>query len=158
MRKTFFGLLVFVFIMMSLPCFASDYHILTQAADLKTAQVVFHFQVPASGTNSAGIQWQDAVKMNLFRKDEVGNPVPIFSVLPVYHVVNYPGGIDSAEETLIGDGEVIEEVVTVRFSTIDLTDQQRRDEIVAAHTARNTELINQLQKELAWIGYRGDVP
>jgi hypothetical protein len=135
-----------------------DYHILTQAVNpINSATVVFHYKVPASGSNSAGIQWQDAVKMNLFSKDEAGDPVPIFSVLPVYHVVNYPGGIDAAEETKIVDGEVIEEVRRVQFSSVNLTPAQRRAEIEVAHTAWAAELQAKMQIELDWIGYRGDV-
>ncbi|MHA2068615.1 MAG: hypothetical protein ACXABY_29990 [Candidatus Thorarchaeota archaeon] len=137
----------------------SDYHILTQAVDpINSATVVFHYQVPAVGNNSAGIQWQNAVKMNLFGKDGSGTEISVFSVLPRYHVTNYPGGISSAEETLIVGGEVVEEIQSVRFSSVNLTPAQRRAEIEAAHTAWAAALEAKLMVELDWIGYRGDVP
>jgi hypothetical protein len=138
----------------------SDYHILEQAVDLKTVNVVFHYQVTgaAGAKNSAGIQWQDAARMHLFKKDDAGNSVPIFSVLPGYHVNNFPGGIETAEETAIGVGAVIEKPETVRFSSINLTPAQRLAEVEVAHTAWAAALEAELMIELDWIGHRGDVP
>lgn len=135
----------------------SDYHILRQSTNKKNVQVVFHIPVPSQGSNEAGISWQNAVRIDLFRKDEAGNEIAPFSVLPTYHPQNYPAGIESAEETQISVGEIVELVKTVNFSSINLTDAQRLAEIEADFTATKTDLIAEKQIELAWTGKRDDV-
>lgn len=120
----------------------SNYHIRTQEDKQKAARVVFHVPVPATGTNEAGVAWRDAVVA------EQGGSANIDSVLP---------SISAEEDTQLKAGEIIELTQTVRFSSINLTDGQRKTEIEQAFSALESSLIAEKQVTLKWIGYEGDV-
>lgn len=49
----------------------SDFHVLQQAEDKKTIEVVFHFDVPATN-NNAGISYQTAIVSFLGGPDHHG--------------------------------------------------------------------------------------
>ena len=85
-------------------------------------------------------------------------------MLPTYHPTNYPGGIEAAEETQISTGEVVEETKNINFSSLNLTDAERRNEIEngngndwPGYNNYKTNLLNNKQTELAWTGYRADI-
>lgn len=120
----------------------SDYHILTLDPHKKTVQVVFHIPVPSTGTNLAGITWQEAVVK------EQGGASNIVSVLP---------GITTEEESALKAGAIIERVESVRFSSTSLTDSQRQAEIEAAFKKLQNDLIAEKSITLQWIGYEGNV-
>ena len=106
----------------------SNYHILTQEiqnGNKRAAQVVFHIPVPAAGTNEADISWRDAVVK------EQGGASNIVSVLP---------DITTQEDSDMKAGALIEQVKTVRFSTVNLTNPQRKAEI---ETYFNTLTVEQ---------------
>jgi len=120
----------------------SDYHILTQDAKQKTVQVVFHISVPAAGTNEAGLTWREAVVK------EQGGAANITSILP---------DISTQEDSALKAGELIEQIETVRFSSTNLTNQERKTQIEAAFAERKAELIAEKQITLAWIGFAADI-
>ena len=115
-----------------------DFHILTQAKDQNTINVVFHIPVPV-GNNEVGISWRDAV---------VKEQGEIISVLP---------DIDPAELTLMQSGALIEKVENVRFSSIFLSNTQRLQQVKDRYAVVKIELIAEKQITLAFMGYGGDV-
>lgn len=128
----------------------SDYHILEQTRDGKQVNVVFHVTVPASGTNSAGVTWRDAVvKERENEKDESGNFITISSMLK---------NINAGEATNLANGALIEVNDIVRFSRLGLTPAQKRTEIENYFNVINSNLITEKQAVLEWIGQDGDVP
>lgn len=114
------------------------FHILTQAKDQNTVNVVFHIPVPAT-LNEAGITWREAVVR------EIGT---VSSVLP---------DIEPAELILLESGALIEKSESVRFSSIYLTNAQRLQEIKDRYNILKIELIAEKQITLAFMGYGGDV-
>lgn len=120
----------------------SDFHVLTQANDKKTVNVVFHISVPASGTNDAGISWRNAVVK------EQGGADNIVSVLP---------DITTQEESALKSGELIERLEPVRFSSISITNAQRLQEIRNHFNSLSQEIIAEKQITLDFMGYEGDV-
>ena len=119
-----------------------DYHILTQAKRQDTINAIFHIPIPGSGVNEASVQWQNAIVL------ELGGADAIISVLP---------GISGAELTAMKAGEIYELQTSVRFSTLGLTNTQRRSEIKAAFTAEAVDLVAEKQITLSFIGYGGYV-
>ena len=120
----------------------SNYHILTQAENRKSVTVVFHVPIPEAGTNQAGISWRDAVVK------EQGGSSEIVSVLP---------DITTQEHTAMKAGEIYEIQERVRFSSVTLTNAERKTQIEAWFTKLQTELVAEKQVTLEWIGLEGDV-
>ena len=116
------------------------YHIIDQAPDQKTINVIFHIPVPA-GTNSANVEWKDAIV-------QAAGPDGITSVLT---------NVDPTEGGLISTGEVIEHREVIRFSKLSLTNAEKKAEIEAAYTARKTIILAGKQLKLQWIGFSADV-
>lgn len=114
-----------------------DFHILTQSKDQNTVNVVFHVVVPVAD-NSVGVPWKTA----LIKKLGV-----VTSVL---------SDIDVAELALLESGELLEKMETMRFSSIYLTNAQRLQEIKDRYTAAKTQILEELQIELNFMGYEGD--
>lgn len=110
----------------------SDIHILDKDTEHKTINCVFHIAVP-TGNNSAGISWQTAVK-NYFA------PVSIMA----YN--------DTTENTGIEDGSIIEKSITVRFSSVSISDSDRLNEINAAYNKIKIEIITTLAEKLKFFG------
>lgn len=119
----------------------ADYHIQTQTEDQKTAKVIFHFPTP-NGNNDASISWQNAwLRSN--------NGVVTTVLADAY--------IDPAEKTNIEAGSVIEHVDVVRFSSLNLTNAERRTEIENKYNTVKSEYYARLQVELTFIGFEGTV-
>lgn len=113
-------------------------HVLKCSKDLKTVRVVFHYVVPA-GNNQAGISWHDAIIMD---KGGISN---INSVL-----IN----IDDDELTDLKTGVLVESgVETIRFSSIDLTNAERLQEIKDKYKECKEKFLKDKQIELAFMGY-----
>ena len=124
-----------------------NYHILKQAEDKKTINVVFHIPVPATGTNEANVLWRDAVVA------EQGGSANIVSTLP---------GIDPTEDTELKSGALVEVSKSVRFSTINLTTAQKQAEIEAEFNRLigsdpKYSVLAKKQITLEWIGFEADV-
>ena len=119
-----------------------DYHILTQDPKKKTVQVIFHIPIPSSGTNAAGISWQDAIAT------EQGGASNIVSSL---------SDIASEEESALKAGALIEVVKTVRFSSTNLSNDERKAEIEAAFEQAKKDVFTEKQIVLEWMGYEGNV-
>lgn len=119
----------------------SDFHILTQDNERKIVNCIFHIPIPI-GDNSASITWAAAVVR------EQGGADAISSNLP---------DISSEELSALKAGNLYERQLTVRFSSKDLTNPQRLDEIRAAFTAEKTAIQAEKQITLDFIGYEGDV-
>ncbi len=120
----------------------SDYHILRQDEKKKTIEVIFHIPITATGSNSAGLSWPDAIVMDL------GGSANIVSELP---------GISAGEGTQLKAGSLYEIKQTVRFSIVNLTNAQRKAEISAAFIDLTTRLIDEKKITLEWIGLGVDI-
>ena len=92
------------------------YHILQQEPKGRTARVVFHVPVPATGKNEADLTWRDAVVL------DQGGSGQITSILT---------NIEPTEDTQLKAGEIVEQAETVRFSSVNLTPAQKKAEIEA---------------------------
>ena len=125
----------------------SDYHVLEQSKNKNTVNVVFHIPVPETGTNQAELQWRDAIVLSL------GGSGNIVSVLP---------GISTEEDTQLKAGALIEVSENVRFSSVNISNVQKKDQIEARFKELNDienkdSVLSEKQIKLAWIGYAGDV-
>jgi len=114
-----------------------DIHVLQCSKDLKTVRVVFHYAVPA-GNNQAGISWQNAIVMDRGGADNIN------SVLV---------GIDADELANMKTGALVESVGTVRFSSINLTNTERLQEIKDKYNECKNKFFEDKQIELAFMGY-----
>lgn len=120
----------------------ADYHIRVQGLQEKSAQIVFHIPIPGTGTNEANIQWRAVVVMGL---GGIGN---IESMLY---------DIDAAELVKLESGELYEYSERVVFSRKGLSAAAKKVEIEARFTALATEILNNRQVVLEWMGYEGTV-
>lgn len=119
----------------------SDYYIRNIDVKLKTVSCVFHIPIPKTN-NAVGTTWRDALVRSL------GGADAIDSVLP---------DITPAELSALKAGSIYENVATVRFSSIELTNAQRLAEIEAAYTVAKTDLLTEKQITLNFFGKTGDV-
>ena len=119
-----------------------NFHILTMDEKKKTVNVIFHIPIPAVGTNQAEISWQAAVVKELGGANNINSRLP---------------DITTEEESDLKAGVLFEKSVSVRFSSINLTDAERLAQIKAKFTKIQSEIITEKQITLAWIGYSGDV-
>lgn len=120
----------------------SDYHILTQDENKRSVNIVFHIPIPGAGTNEANVQWRNALIL------ELGGSGNIVSVLP---------GISSAEDTQLKAGALCEVSKSIRFSSVNLDNAQRKTQIEAAFNSLKTKLVADKKITLQWIGYEGVV-
>ena len=120
----------------------SNYHILSQADDLKTLETVQHIAI-ASANNAAGVNYRTALVQYLTQ-----GGVTIGSVVP---------GIEAAELTALQNGSLYEVQRTYRFSSLNLTNAQKATELDAYYTAQVTQIIGELQRMLQWWGYSRNV-
>lgn len=120
-----------------------NYHILTQAINKSSADVVFHIPVPSQGTNEAAISWSAAVVL------EQGGADNITSILPSL--------VGTQEEADMKTGALIEIRRSVKFSTISQDVAQRKTQIEAKYNELATEIIDEKQITLEWIGKEGNV-
>lgn len=119
----------------------SDYHIRNTDVRLKTVSAVFHIPIPATD-NEVGVSWQDALVSSL------GGADAITSVLP---------GISQAELDAMKAGSIYENSATVRFSSLNLTNSQRLEEVEAAYTDALSDVIADMGITLNFYGKSGDV-
>lgn len=116
-----------------------NFHVLDQAEDGNSINVVFHFAVPATN-NQAGISYQTALAMHLGGAG------------------NITSAVASPEElTNMQAGSVYELSTNVRFYKHGLTPAQKLNEIKAAWTAKQAEMSNYFSIVLAFEGYSGNV-
>lgn len=115
-----------------------NYHILTQAKDQNTVNVVFHIPIPIAN-NSVGVPWKTALLKKL------GTVTSVLS------------DISGAELALLQSCELLETSETVRFSSIYLTNAERLQEVGNRYSARKIQLLEELGIELNFMGYGGDV-
>ena len=119
----------------------SNYHILTFDREQKTINLVFHITIPAIN-NVVGVSYRTALV------DSLKGSANINSVLTT---------IDSAELALMKTGEIYEIPMSVRFSSLTLTDAQRLNEVIAAYNSTKTSELANKQSDLKYYGRNGDV-
>ena len=124
----------------------SDYHVLEQARDKKTIQIALHFTVPINSKNQVNKNHRNLIA--IVRKNESGS-VP--SRVP-YLADEFP-----AELAKMQTGEVIEEVATMQFSSLELNDTQKKAEIDAFWGSKQAEVFSQLQTQLEYYHYDNNV-
>ena len=119
----------------------SDYHILNTDIRLKTVSCVFHIPIPATD-NAVAVSWQDALVLSLGGADAITSTLT---------------DITPAELSAMKAGSIYENVATVRFSSLELTNAQRLAEVEAAYTAAETDILAEKQITLNFYGKSGDV-
>ena len=119
----------------------SDYHVIEQAQDKKTIRVVYHFPIPAAAQNAAGIDYRSIVQKCCDLTSQLPNFETEFA----------------SEYTDMQIGAVIERVVVMRFSSINLTPAEKRAEIEAQYEPERVAEFDRLQIEWEWYGYSNDV-
>lgn len=117
----------------------ADFHVLDQAEDKKTINVVFHFPVPST-LNQVSISYQTALVMYL------GGAEAIQSLVA-----------NPTELANMQAGSVYEVQMSIRWSKLGLTPAQKLAEIKAAWTAKYAELSEYFTNVLAFEGYSGSV-
>lgn len=110
----------------------SHIHVREKDTQNKTVNCIFHFTVPAAN-NAAGMPWNEVLQ-------KAKKPVPLMSEN------------DSTENAQISAGNIYELAETVRFSTTNLTNTQRIDQVKAAYAARQTQVFSELGAELDFFG------
>ena len=122
----------------------SDYHILTVSPDKKTATVVFRIPIPDE-LNKAGKSYRTALVEKLTHESSTG-------------AIESKSPFSSSEElTQVQNGEVYEVRTSVRFSSLFITNAQRRDELDAKFKELKDKVVTQVKTELEWWGYKRDV-
>lgn len=119
----------------------SDYHIREINIDVKGVKVVFHIPIESSN-NNAGVNWQDAIVLSHGGQDNIHSSMSDISI---------------DEEIEIKAGSIHEIVKTVIFSSIDLTDIQRLEEIKAAYHIIKNDYIAEKKLTLKFYGKSGDI-
>ncbi len=120
----------------------SDFHVLKQAEDKKTIDVVFHIPIPTT-LNTAGVTWQQAIVK------ELGGSNAITSRLP---------DIALEEETALKAGQLYEWVGNIRFSsTVNITNADRLAQIKAKYVGVKALILAEKQIVLDFIGYSGNI-
>ena len=133
----------------------SNYHILIQSEDKKTITMALHYTVPVASQNEVGYLHRDLVAM--VRKVFVMNPATGLLVGGnIESRVPYLADDFAAEYAKLQTGEVIEEIVTHRFSILGLTPLEKKAEIDAVWTAKQAETFAKLQAQLEFYHYDGD--
>ena len=122
----------------------SNYHLLTQAQDKKTINVIFHIPIP-DVDNATGKKYRLVLKEKLERQSETGT---IKSVCP---------DITPAELAQIQNGEIYETQRSIRFSVLGLANAEKRNELDAECNKLKTEALNELKVVLEWYGFERDV-
>jgi len=125
----------------------SDYHVLEQSADKKTVRVALHYTIPADSQNQVNQNHRNLIA--IVRKNAESGTVK--SQVP------YLADEFSTELAKMQTGEIIEEVVTVRFSSLGLSNAQKKAEIEAAWEAKRAEIFDRLQTQLEYYHYDNDI-
>lgn len=118
-----------------------DFHVLDQAMDLKTVNVVFHYPVPATN-NAVDISYRTALINYLGGVNAIVSSVP---------------DITEVELAAMKAGEVYEVQTNVRWSRLGLTNGQKQAEVQAAYNNTQAEINGYFVVALAFYGYKGDV-
>jgi len=119
----------------------ADYHIREVSTDMKTVSCVFHIAIP-TGNNSVSVSWRAALV------EYLGGADNITSVLL---------DISSADLAKLKAGELLERSVTVRFSSLTMTDAERLADVLAAYNSEKTSILAELQIILKYYDYSGSV-
>lgn len=118
---------------------ANKFYIREQASDQKTIRVVCHINAPASGNNSAVIQWRTALLSHLGGADNISSVVPEVT--------------GTQEETDMKAGAVYEVSRTYRYSRMGLTTAEKNAEITTWYNIVKDEVWADLQVELQFLGH-----
>lgn len=119
----------------------SDYHIREVSADKKTVNVVYHLPIPATN-NMVATPWRTALVAHQ------GGADAIASVLL---------DIIAGDLVLLKNGSLYEKVLTMRFSSTDLTNAARLAEVAARYSVELAAVTANLQATLDYYGKAGDV-
>lgn len=119
----------------------ADYHIREVAENKKTINIVFHLPIPATN-NIVGIAWRTALVNHQGGADAITSEI-----------------LDIASEDLaaLKAGSLYEKSITMRFSSIDLTNAERLAEVEDKYTEELAAVQANLQATLEYYGREGDV-
>jgi len=118
---------------------ANKFYIREQSLDQKTIRVVCHINVPASGNNSAVIQWRTVLVSHL------GGTANISSIIPEVQ--------GTQEEADMKAGAVYEIGKTYRFRRIGLDTAEKNSEITAWYSNAKDKIWADLQVTLQFLGH-----
>ena len=127
------------------------YHVLTQSDDKKTANLVFHIDVPPAADNEVGILYSTClVEQLIYNNPEWTQAADIQSIVP---------SITQGELDDIRVGLIYEVAHTIRWGSIDpeLTPAEKQAVIEAEYNTKKVELFDKKKVELAYWGKEGDV-
>lgn len=140
----------------------SEYHILMKSADSRYADVYIHLPIPSNKTtagNAKGSPEGDYITYQWALKESLESTT---SAVP---------NITGAEQTQLDDGELYEYFVKFRFSSLDLTNAQRRSEVENGNdnekgvsqmlteiATPGSDIWNEVLEPLEWFGYYRDIP
>ena len=119
---------------------ASQYVLLDGSDEDNTVTVAVHTDVPSTGTNAAGVQWQTVVSQFVDGKPSV---VPA-AILPA----NRQSELDA--------GTRYEWTFTAEYDR-NLSNADKRNALEADITAREAELLSELQNRLRFWGATGSI-
>ena len=119
----------------------SDYHIRTIAANLKSASAIFHY--PVQDTNNlVGTNWRTALVVSQGGADEI---------------LSWMSDVSAEELVELKSGAKYEDAVTIKFSSLELTNMQRLAELETEYTARAAAFKARNELTMNFFGKSGDV-
>ena len=126
----------------------SDFHVLDKAVNGKTCRAAIHLAIPDEN-NLAGVNYRTAI---VERFGEITSVVP-------NHVTEFP-----SDDAALKSGAQYETVIMKRFTSRNLTNNQRRQqirvEVIQMKIDIQTEgsdLYDEIIEPLKWWGYHEDV-
>jgi len=136
----------------------SNYHILKKSVDGRNAEVYVHLPVPATKTTVGTTLNDDTMTYQWALKESLESTV---SAIP---------NITGAEQTQLDNGELYEYHHPFRFSSLELTNAQRRAEIENGNynmvgvsqllidiATPGSDIWNEVLEPLEWFGYYRNV-
>ena len=114
-----------------------DIHVLTLNKTSKIINCIFHIPIPST-LNQASISWQTAVVRDAGGADNIVSAII---------------GGSPAEDTLLKSGALIEVAAAVCFSSEDLTNAERLQEIKDRYAIVSSGVIEDKQIRLLFMGH-----
>ena len=137
----------------------ANYHILKKSPDNRYAEVYVHLPIPASKNTAGTVLNDDTMTYQWAIKESLESTI---SAVP---------NITPVEQTALDNGELYEYHYSFRFSSLDLTNLQRRTEVENGNdnmvgvgqlltdmATPGSDIWNEVLEPLEWFGYYRDIP
>ena len=130
-----------LFMLIALPVFAEDYHVLRVSEDGRKAQVAFHIPIPDTN-NTASYSYRSAVS------EYVGGAGFVSQIRWV---------LEAQEQTDLENGVLYEHVQSVNFASSD-SNGQKQTKIDDKFTSLSISVLSKIQAKLKFWHLSRDVP